>query len=130
MWANSSESAIFYWQYRISEAVDITQPNSLFITCGYSNGSNIVGLVRQNSITGPMQTVNETVFGQRKVAIVNANSRIVGFKINKVQKNDPSIYQCQAIVSLKNDAQIVIKSQTSMLHVLGQLLLSFGVNLV
>ncbi|XP_065644213.1 uncharacterized protein LOC100208944 isoform X2 [Hydra vulgaris] len=116
-WVNNSASIILSWQYQITPADIVNSQVSMRVRCGYINGADLMELVSRKGDTGSMTTTNQFIFGSRVEVVSFNNSRIVGFKINNVQKNDPIQYRCEAVVT-QTDAPNSFNSPTTSIQVL------------
>ncbi|XP_065642781.1 uncharacterized protein LOC136074395 [Hydra vulgaris] len=87
------------------------------VSCGYISGSDLIELASRKGDTGSMTTTNQLPFGSRVEVVSFNNNRIVGFKINNVQKNDPIQYRCVAVVA-QSDAPYSFQSPITSIQVL------------
>ena len=119
VWANNSGVALFVWRYTRRSTDASTTIDCYFETAG----GNIDVLEKKNNNNPVVINNNQNTLRERLEAYSDpTDPTIFGFKLKRISKSDPKVYQCLAVYSLTGDQEELAKefSKKLSLDVLGK----------
>ena len=116
VWANNTGPAVLKWRYDIPAGESFER-----IICGYNkNDGTLVALVAKNSDTGSVTVIRRgSISSNIEPYTETSDTRVIGFRITRVEKSDPKSYICKMIYKDRNSL-IQILPATVFLVVLGK----------